>query len=108
MRRPIEQAALLALAVTLAGCGASSQLGFDAATNTVALQTLLYNKLAGYKIICDQGAEFCMIRAEAICGGANYKIVDRPSESPPVQALVNGQMVTLHTSNPHILKIACS
>lgn len=107
MRRPIEQAALLALSLALAGCGASSQLGYDPATSTIALETTLYNKEMGYKIICDQGAEFCMIRAEAICGGANYKIVDRPSESPPVQALVNGKMVTVNTSNPHILKIVC-
>jgi len=110
MRFPIGLTALAlsALGIILEGCAASAQLGFDSATNTIALETRLYDKEMGYKIICDQGTEFCMIRAEAICGGPNYSIVDRPSESPPVQALVNGRMVTLNTSNPHILKIVCS
>ncbi len=108
MRGLTGRAILSALGVILEGCAASSQLGFDAATSTFALQTRLSNNEMGYKIICDQGAELCMIRAEAICGGPSYRIVERPSESPPVQALVNGQMATVNTYNPHILKIICS
>ncbi len=98
-------AAPLAACLALAGC-ASSRLGFEPATGTLAAPTHLYRQTIGYKITCDRGMASCLRRAEAVCGGA-YKIAGWPSRSPRVQALVDLRIVTVNTDNPKIIYIAC-
>lgn len=106
MRLRIGAAILFATVTVLLGCTASSQLGLDPATGTVASQKRLYGNEMGYEVICDNGMRFCLQRAEAICQGP-YRIVDWPSQAPRVQALINFQIVTVNTSSPSLIKIVC-
>jgi len=108
MRLAIGTTALFGVAMILAGCAISSQLGSDPITGTLASQIHLPDGVLDYEIICDQGTRFCMMRAEAICGGPNYRIADRPSQAPRVQALIDEyRFVTVNTSNPYIIRIVC-
>jgi hypothetical protein len=105
--RPLFMSAVsFAFGLILTGCEASSQLGFDPLTSTVASRIHLFRTEIGYKITCEKGTEFCLQRAEAICGG-RYKIAGWPSESPRVQALINMRIVTVNTDNPSIINIVC-
>jgi len=106
MRISSKSAFVLAAILALAGC-ASSQLGFDRATGTIASETRIYRNVRGYKIVCDRGMDYCLQRAEAICGGRSYKIAGWPAVSPRVQALVNMQIVTVNTDNSKIIYIVC-
>jgi hypothetical protein len=106
MRLLFMSAVSFAFGLILTGCEASSQLGFDPATSTVASQIRLYRTETGYKITCEKGTRFCLQRAEAICGG-RYKIAGWPSKSPRVQALINMQIAAVNTDNPNIIKIVC-
>ncbi len=106
MRLLFMSAVSFAFGLILTGCEASSQLGFDPATSTVASQIRLYRAEMGYKITCEKGTRFCLERAEAICGGS-YKIAGWPSKSPRVQALLNMRIETVNTDNPSIINIVC-
>ncbi|WOJ89269.1 hypothetical protein RZS28_15925 [Methylocapsa polymorpha] len=108
MRLAIGTAASFGFGMILAGCAISSQLGLDPITGTLASPIRLPDSVVGYEIICDQGTRFCMMRAEAICGGPDYRIADRPSEAPRVQALIDEyRFVPVNTSNPYIIRIVC-
>jgi hypothetical protein len=99
-------AASFAFGLILTGCMASSQLGFDPETSTVASQIRLYRSEIGYEITCVNGTRFCLQRAEAICAG-RYLIAGWPSNSPRAQVLLNMRIETVNTDNPSIIKIVC-
>ena len=106
MRLPFMSAILFALGLTLTGCVASPELGFDPWSNTLAIPIYLYRGTNGYEITCVKGMRFCLQRAEAICDG-RYLIAGWPQKSPRVQAYLYTRIETVNTDNPNIIKIVC-
>ena len=99
-------AAPFAFGLILTGCVASPELGYDPWSGTFASEIRLYRSEIAYKITCENGARFCLKRAEAICGG-RYLIAGWPSKSPRAQVLLNMRIETVNTDNPSIMTIVC-
>jgi hypothetical protein len=89
-------------------CNAEPNPGPDPYLNTYASEVFsARDQIIGYKVSCPKSTADCLSRAQAICQGA-YEVVDRPMRSPRLQALVNNEIVTINTDNPHELLIKCA
>jgi len=96
-----------AIALTLAGCAASTQLGYDEWTRTTAYPAQYARGEVGYKITCEGSTATCLQRAQAMCPGP-YRLIGSPHKSPRLQALLPSQNLTvLNTDNPQLIYIAC-
>ncbi len=104
--RKLHLTAACALGLTLAGCAASSEIGYDRWTRTMAYPAQYANGRVGYKITCEGSSTTCLQRAEAMCPGP-YSLIGSPRKSPRVQAALPPGLTVLNTDNPQLIHIAC-
>ena len=95
-----------ALGLALAGCAASSEIGYDRWTRTVALPAQYAQGQPGYKITCEGSTTTCLQRAQAMCPGP-YRLIGSPEKSPRLQAALPSGLTVLNTDNPQLIHIAC-